>query len=253
MHAHRACSLVCMVQLVCKVHHADLVCCLVFRRTVLPQSAELLDRRAPAFDGRLAERRTDSEALRPGKIALVMGRQQQRMTGWSRPTHVRCDRPASRSCNASSRPPSLTPNTRWWTLLTSSFSSASRTHWWSSLVAASAAIVRGAACCRCVSAWHKNPCTRRTISPTVEGVTCSSSSASTKRCTPASETGASACKSVTRWRVSMLRRAARAQARRARAQLRTGAQTEQRRRAIPYWNMKCLAYSVTSGCLAVQF
>ena len=92
-------------------------------------------------------------------------------------------------------------------MLTSSFSSASRTHLWSSLVAASAAIVCGAACCRCVSAWHKNPCTRRTISPTVEGVTCSSSSASTKRCTPASETGASACKSVTRCRVSILTRA----------------------------------------------
>ena len=95
------------------VHCACASFCLVFRRTVLPQSAELLDRRAPAFDGRFAKRRTDSEARRPGKITLLMGRQQQRMAGWSRPTHVRCDRPASRSCNAASRPPSPTPKTRW--------------------------------------------------------------------------------------------------------------------------------------------
>jgi hypothetical protein len=50
-----------------------------------------------------------------GYPGYIMGRQQQRVTGWSRPAHVRCDRPESRLCNAASRsmPPSLMPKMRW--------------------------------------------------------------------------------------------------------------------------------------------
>jgi hypothetical protein len=43
---------------------------LVFGRTVPSQSAELLDRRAPAFYDRLAKRRTDSERRRPEDTGL---------------------------------------------------------------------------------------------------------------------------------------------------------------------------------------
>ena len=60
---------------------------LVFGRTVLPQSAELLDRRAPALHDRLAKRRTDSERRWPeytGFQGYIMGWKQQPVTGWNR-------------------------------------------------------------------------------------------------------------------------------------------------------------------------
>ena len=66
---------------------------LVFGRTVFPQSAELLDWRAPALHDRVAKRRTDSERRWPeytgfqGYIELpgyMMVWQQQRVTGWNR-------------------------------------------------------------------------------------------------------------------------------------------------------------------------
>ena len=60
---------VCM-QFSCSVHAVYMQHHLVLGRTVLPESAELLDRRAPAFHDRVAKRRTDSERCRPGCIGL---------------------------------------------------------------------------------------------------------------------------------------------------------------------------------------